>query len=75
MRLLIVFIVIFLVIMYVLIYSKQNKKRKEHENSSVEEFRSNYIERREEMQKRREIAQRNANYVTKYNSSEDYREK
>lgn len=74
MKYLIIFVIAFLVIMYVLMYAK-NKKRKENEISSVEEFRRNYIDRREEMQKRREIAQKNSNYITKYNSSEDYREK
>lgn len=75
MKFLIIFIVVFLVVMYILIYAKRNKKRKENAFSSVEEFRSNYIDRRKEMQKRREIARKTSNYITKYNSSEDYREK
>lgn len=74
MKILIIFVIAFLVIMYLLSYAK-NKKRKENEISSVEEFRKNYIDRREEMKKRREIAQKNSNYITKYNSLEDYREK
>ncbi len=74
MKILIILIVAFLVVMYLISYAK-NKKKKENEISSVEEFRMNYIDRREEMKKRREIAQKNSNYITKYNSSEDYREK
>ena len=74
MKLIIIFVIAFLVVMYVLMYVK-NKKRKENEITSVEQFHNNYIDRRKEMKTRREIAQRNSNYVTKYNSSEDYREK
>lgn len=72
MNFLFIFIVLFLVVMYVFIY-RQNKRRRENQLSSVEEFRKNYINRREEMQKRRETAQMHSNYLTKYNSGEDYR--
>lgn len=75
MKYIILFVGIFLVVMYILMYSRQNKRRKENEINAVDEFRSNYIDRREEMKKRREMRQGNANYITKYNSSEDYREK
>lgn len=64
----------FLVVMYLLMYLK-HKKNKHDEISAVAEYRANYIDRRDEMKKQRENAVKNANYITKYNSSEDYREK
>lgn len=42
--------------------------------SSVDNYRKTYLDRRKAMEKRRESLS-HTNYVTKYNSTEDYREK
>lgn len=75
MNFLFVFIIVFFVIMFFGTYLRSKKNRKETEYSSVENFHNNYIERRKQMEMRRGVAARNSNYITKYNSSEDYREK
>lgn len=54
---------------------KRFKDKKLNDTSFVDEYRDNYITRRKTMRKHRDTVTRTTNYVTKYNSSEDYREK
>lgn len=76
MKFVIIFIVVFLVIMYLLTYLRRKKKKDAlSAMNSVEKYHQDYTERRIQMQKRRDTALRNTNYVTKFNSGEDYREK
>ncbi|WMC92785.1 hypothetical protein [Kineothrix sp. MB12-C1] len=70
-----ILIIAFLIVMYILVFVKRNKKNKEmNKLSSVDNYRKTYLDRRKAMEKRRESLS-HTNYVTKYNSTEDYREK
>lgn len=65
----------FVIIMYVLVYSKRakrNRKKINDLNTGVKH--RTYREHREAIEKRRKSMEYN-NYVTKYNSTEDVREK
>lgn len=70
---LILIAVIALIMCFVTI--KRIKDKKANDTSFVDEYRDNYIRRRKSMQKHRDTVGRTTNFVTKYNSSEDYREK
>lgn len=70
---LILIAVIALIMCFVTI--KTIKDKKANDTSFVDEYRDNYITRRKSMQKHRDTVRRTTNFVTKYNSSEDYREK
>lgn len=72
---LIVLIAVIAAIMCFVTIKRYRDTKKANEVSHVEKYRDNYINRRKDMQTRRETASRTRNYVTKYNSSEDYREK
>lgn len=67
-------LVIFLIV-FLGLYPRYKKLRHEKNDSSVDEFRNNYIERRKEMQRHRDNIAETTKYITKYNSTEDYREK
>ncbi len=67
-------LIIFLIV-FIGLYPRYKKTRRERNDNSVGNYRENYIERRKEMQKRRDNAAKTTNYITKYNSPEDYREK
>lgn len=76
----IILIVIFLIIVYVYIYTKLKKNKEKTNNiNSVRDFNNSYKHltgRTNPIQpKRNDPNNRYNNYVTKYNSSEDYREK
>lgn len=75
MKILIISIVLIFLIIFLGLYPRYKKMHKEKNYSSVENYRNSYIERRKEMQKHREQIAHGTNYITKYNSSEDYREK
>lgn len=76
MKLIIILIIVFLTAMYLFTYLKRKKSKKNLETmNSVEQYHQNYTQRRVQMQKRRDAALKPNNYITKYNSSEDYREK
>ena len=65
-------------IMYIIIYVRQLRKNKEDEVNSVEEFRNEYKKYQDEALQKYKKTRNNKytyKYVTKYNSSEDYREK
>lgn len=65
----------FVIIMYVLVYSKRAKRnRKKINDLNIDGKHRTYRERRETIEKRRQSLEYN-NYVTKYNSTEDVREK
>jgi hypothetical protein len=76
MKIMLIGMIVILFIVFLGFYPriKRMKKRKDG-RSSVEEFHNNYIERRKELQRHRDAAAKATNYVTKYNSQEDYREK
>ncbi len=75
MKTLIICTIIIFLIIFLGVYPRYKKMRKEKEHSAVAEFRNNYTERRKEMQRHRDALTSTTNYITKYNSSEDYREK
>lgn len=75
MNIIIVFFIVFIAAGYMLIYLRRSKKDKADNVNSVEEYHRNYTEHREELRKRRNTALKTKNYVTKFNSSEDFREK
>lgn len=75
MKTLIICMIIIFLIIFLGVYPRYKKIHKEKDHSSVAVFHSNYTERRKELQKRRDTINSNTNYITKYNSSEDYREK
>ncbi|TCL58551.1 hypothetical protein EDD76_106204 [Kineothrix alysoides] len=63
------------IIMYVLVYSKRAKRnRKKIDDMNIGGQHRTYREHREAIEKRRKSLEYN-NYVTKYNSTEDVREK
>lgn len=65
-------------VMYLIVYVRQIKKKKEDEFSSVEEFQNDYKKYQKETPQKHGYTRNNKytyKYVTKYNSSEDYREK
>lgn len=71
-------ILIFLIFVYIFTYLRMKKIKKKTNNiNSVKDFRQNYSHLYENSQTGRKNAQNSEyrNYVTKYNSSEDYREK
>lgn len=69
MKAMMVLIVAFLVV--VLIFNRRRFQK--DEINSVEEFHNNYRVRRENMSRKKDSG--SSNYITKYNSTEDYREK
>ena len=76
----IILIAIFLVIVYVYIYARIKKNKEKTNNiNSVRDFNNSYehLSGRPKQIKSNRFEQnsRYNNYVTKYNSSEDYREK
>ncbi len=65
----------FVIIMYVLVYSKRAKRnRKKIDDLNIGGNHRTYREHCEAIEKRRKSLEYN-NYVTKYNSTEDIREK
>ena len=71
-------VLLFLIFVYIFTYLRTKKtKKKTSSINSVEDFRRSYSHLYESSQTRRKTAQdpEYRNYVTKYNSSEDYREK
>ncbi len=75
MKILVISIILIFLIIFLGVYPRYKKMHKERNFSSVENYRNNYMERRKEIQKHREQVTHSTNYITKYNSSEDYREK
>ncbi len=74
MKIIIIAIAVLCIAMFLGMYPRYRKMRTDMEFSSVDDFHNRYVERRKEMQRRREIVERNTKYITKYNSTEDYRE-
>lgn len=74
MKILIITVGVLFIAMFLGMYPRYKKMRTDMEFSSVDDFHNRYVERRKEMQRRREIVERNTKYITKYNSNEDYRE-
>lgn len=73
--LILIIVVAFLIVMYVLIYAKRAKRNKKiNETNVVDKYKRTYSDHRKAVEKRRDSLSHN-NYVTKYNSTEDYREK
>ena len=71
-------ILFFLIFVYIFTYLRMKKTKKKNNNiNSVRDFRQNYSHLHENSQTGRKTVQNSEyrNYVTKYNSSEDYREK
>lgn len=69
------FIAGIVIIMYFLVYSKGTKRnRKKIDDLNIGGTHRTYREHREAIEKRRKSLEYN-NYVTKYNSTEDFREK
>lgn len=64
-------VLIIAAIVFIVTSKRLKKNRKSNQASAVEDYRINYTERRKRSQK---PAGTN-NYVTKYNSKTDYREK
>lgn len=74
MKIIIIAIAVLCIAMFLGMYPRYRKMRTDMEFSSVDDFHNRYVERRKEMQRRREIVEHNTKYITKYNSTEDYRE-
>lgn len=71
-------IILFLIFVYIFTYLRMRKTKKKTKNiNSVKDFRQSYSHLYEHNQTGRKAAQNSEyrNYVTKYNSLEDYREK
>lgn len=71
-------VLIFLIFVYIFTYLRMKKTKKKNNNiNSVRDFRQSYSHLYENSQTGRKTVQtpEYRNYVTKYNSSEDYREK
>ncbi|NLL76745.1 MAG: hypothetical protein GX235_05810 [Clostridiales bacterium] len=67
---------VFIVAMYFLVYSKKAKKNREKmDEINYNGRRRTYAEHRQSIEQRRKTILEHNNYVTKYNSTEDYREK
>lgn len=74
----IILIIIFVVFIYIYSFRKIKKNKSKTNNiNSVKDFRQNYSHLYENNRTTRRTSQNSdyRNYVTKYNSSEDYREK
>lgn len=61
-------------IMYVITFIRQVKRNRNDETNSVEQFHNNYRTYQNEALRKYKNTDRNK-YITRYNSSEDYREK
>lgn len=71
----VVLIIAFLLLINVITFIKRNKRNKKiNEPNSVKQYRKTYADRREAMGKHGDSSSYE-NYVTKYNSTVDYREK
>ena len=71
MKILIITVGVLFIAMFLGMYPRYKKMRTDMEFSSVDDFHNRYVERRKEMQRRREIVERNTKYITKYNSNEE----
>lgn len=72
-------LIIAFLLVYFIIYSRQVKRKREDTPNSVEQFHNNYSKRfqgnQEDLRNPQPKRDTYTKYVTKYNSTEDYREK
>ena len=79
-------LIIAFLLVYFLLYVRKTKNKREHSMNSVEQFHNNYLNRtpnppskqahsRHYIRNSQSKRDTYTKYVTKYNSSEDYREK